>query len=122
MYGKGPISKGFLLTSIVGFIISLYYIYPLNKPWGFTFCLMFVILFISSQISLARGAVDYQYALEKRARRLAEPRVRRELHYVVRNKKAPRLTKTRKKSSKKKAVKKASKKTTKKKPAKKRRR
>ena len=49
-----PLHGSFMITSIVGFIISFLYIYTQlgNKTWGFTFMLFFVLMFIASIISM----------------------------------------------------------------------
>ncbi|MBN1157376.1 hypothetical protein JXA85_07160 [Candidatus Woesearchaeota archaeon] len=61
MAGKilpGPLTSGFLLTSIIGFFVSAFYVYKLTPAWGFTFSVMFLIMFIASMVSLARSSVD----------------------------------------------------------------
>jgi hypothetical protein len=50
-----PLKGGFMITSIVGFLISSYYVYDLSARWGFTFGLFFVLMFISSLISMTYG-------------------------------------------------------------------
>lgn len=52
-----PLSGTFLITAIIGFIISAYFIYDLSEAWGFTFCLFFVLMFIASMISLTKAAI-----------------------------------------------------------------
>ncbi len=49
-----PLHGSFMVTSIVGFIISALYIYNQlgNKTWGFTFMLFFGAMFIASIISM----------------------------------------------------------------------
>ena len=47
-----PLSSGFMLTSSIGFIISIFYVYPASKHWGFTFVLFFVLMFVASLISM----------------------------------------------------------------------
>lgn len=54
-----PLSSGFMLTSIIGFLISMYYIYPQSKTWGFTLALFFMIMLISSLISMAHSPGDW---------------------------------------------------------------
>ena len=52
MYKVAPLPGTFLLTAIVGGIISGTYIYDFDKTWGFTLVLFFVLMFIASIISL----------------------------------------------------------------------
>ncbi|MDP7115804.1 MAG: hypothetical protein QF915_01985 [Candidatus Woesearchaeota archaeon] len=47
-----PLSAGFILTSIVGFLVSIIYVYPLSVNWGFTFTLFFFLMFVAAMISL----------------------------------------------------------------------
>ncbi|KHO50498.1 MAG: hypothetical protein QT04_C0051G0020 [archaeon GW2011_AR11] len=48
-----------MLTSMVGFLISVFFVYGISKSWGFTFGLFFVIMFISSLISMTYAPVDF---------------------------------------------------------------
>ncbi|MBL7054957.1 hypothetical protein ISS05_04335 [Candidatus Woesearchaeota archaeon] len=50
-----PLSGGFMITSIVGFLISAVYVYPQSAAWGFTFGIFFVMMFIASMISMTYG-------------------------------------------------------------------
>ena len=56
-YKVYPLSGTFMITAILGFLISAFYIYDLSEAWGFTFCLFFVLMFIASMISLTYAAV-----------------------------------------------------------------
>jgi len=49
-----PLKGSFMVTAIVGFLISALYVYRQlgNKTWGFTFMLFFVLMFIASIISM----------------------------------------------------------------------
>lgn len=49
-----PVSGVFMLTSILGFlVVTTYTLYGrINLTWGFTFDLIFVIMFIASIVSL----------------------------------------------------------------------
>lgn len=50
-----PLSGGFMISTILGFLISAMYVYPKSETWGFTFMLIFVIMFISAMISMTYG-------------------------------------------------------------------
>jgi len=56
-----PLSGGFMVTSIVGFIVSAVYVYPQNPTWGFTFVLFFILMFIASMISMTYSPVQPKY-------------------------------------------------------------
>jgi len=47
-----PLKSSFMITAIVGFFISVYYVMSLSKTWGFAFALFFVTMFIASLISM----------------------------------------------------------------------
>jgi hypothetical protein len=48
-----PLSSSFMLTSILGFFVSVYFVMQLSTTWGFTFALFFVIMFIASIVSIS---------------------------------------------------------------------
>ena len=50
-----PLSAGFMMTSIIGLLISLLFIMSLSTTWGFTFTLFFIIMFLSSLISMTKA-------------------------------------------------------------------
>jgi hypothetical protein len=52
------LSAGFMLTSIVGFFVSIFFVMKLSDTWGFTLTLFFVLMFISSMISMTKA--DYK--------------------------------------------------------------
>jgi len=53
-YRAVPVSGAFMLTSMLGFlVVTTYTIYGrIDLTWGFTFDLIFVIMFIASIVSL----------------------------------------------------------------------
>ncbi len=61
-----PLSAGFMLTSILGGIISALYIYPLSAPFGFTFFLFFVLMFVASMISMTYAPLDSEFDVKIR--------------------------------------------------------
>jgi len=52
-----PLKGSFMITSIVGFFVSVYYVMSLSKNWGFTFALFFGMMFIASLISMTYAPV-----------------------------------------------------------------
>lgn len=50
-----PLSAGFMLTSIIGFLVSIWLIMDLSTSWGFTFAFFFVIMFLASLISMTKA-------------------------------------------------------------------
>jgi len=49
------LSAGFMLTSIIGFFVAVYFIMKLSTTWGFTFALFFAIMFVASIISMTNA-------------------------------------------------------------------
>jgi uncharacterized membrane protein YoaT (DUF817 family) len=62
-----PLTSGFMLTSIIGFFVSAFYVLKLDITWGFTFCLFFVIMFIASIINLSHIEADDRYGMQELA-------------------------------------------------------
>jgi hypothetical protein len=54
-----PLHSSFMLTAIVGFLVSALFIYQQlgSKTWGFTFMLFFAAMFIASVISMTYAPV-----------------------------------------------------------------
>ena len=66
-----PLSGGFMLTSMVGFLVSAIYVMPQSATWGFTFSTFFVLMFIASMVSMTYGPDSAQLHVgDKRYRNL----------------------------------------------------
>jgi hypothetical protein len=50
-----PLSSGFMATSIIGFFVSIWFVMDYSEPWGFTFMVFFIMLFIASIVSMTRA-------------------------------------------------------------------
>ena len=50
-----PLKASYMVTSILGFLISLYWVYPQSERFGIVFMLVFTLMFIASLISLTKG-------------------------------------------------------------------
>jgi len=61
-----PLSGSYMITSIVGFLISAFYILPNSKNWGFTFVLFFTLMFIASLISMTYAPGDWPLKMERK--------------------------------------------------------
>jgi len=59
------LSAGFMLTSIVGFFIAVFFVWKYSISWGFTFALFFTIMFVASIISMTHADfTDKEYQQE----------------------------------------------------------
>jgi len=62
-----PLTSGFMLTSIIGFFVSAFFVTKISLTWGFTFCLFFVIMFIASIINMSQLEANDRYDLKELA-------------------------------------------------------
>ena len=65
-FNIAPLSGGYMVTSIVGFIISAFYVYPNSRTWGFTFILFFTLMFVASMISMTYSPSDWPLKMERK--------------------------------------------------------
>ncbi len=68
-YRVVPLSAGFMLASILGIIISAIYVYPISSNFGFSFFLLFVLMFIASLISMTLAPIDAHFDVKKERNR-----------------------------------------------------
>lgn len=47
-----PLSGSFMATAVVGFAVSLIFVYKISMAWGMALMIFFVIMFIASIISM----------------------------------------------------------------------
>ena len=59
-----PLSGGYALTCIIGFLISAFYVLPLNKKWGFALLLIFSLMFVASMISMTYAPSDWPLRMD----------------------------------------------------------
>ena len=52
-----PLKGSFMATSIVGFLITTYMVYPKSKDFGIAFMIVFLAMFIASLISMTHAPV-----------------------------------------------------------------
>lgn len=50
-----PLSSGFMLISIIGFLVSVFMVMGWSESWGFTFALVFTLMFIASFVSMTKA-------------------------------------------------------------------
>ncbi len=68
-FNVAPLKGSFVIISIVGFIISAIWVYGRNPAWGFAFCLVFVMMFIASMISMTYGPVGEELHVDERRKK-----------------------------------------------------
>lgn len=52
-----PLKGSFMVTAILGFLISAYWVYPQSISYGVAFMLVFVAMFVASLISMTKAPV-----------------------------------------------------------------
>ena len=50
-----PLKSSFMLTAMLGFLISAYWVFPQSFNFGITFMIVFALMFIASLISMTRA-------------------------------------------------------------------
>ena len=55
-----PLNTTFLVSSIIGFLISTVYLPKFSITWAFAFAFLFFIMFIAAMLSMARATPDAQ--------------------------------------------------------------
>ena len=63
-FNIAPLSGGYMITSIVGFLISAFYVYPSSVKWGFTLVLFFTLMFVAALISMTYAPTDFQLKIK----------------------------------------------------------
>ena len=64
-----PLTNAFMLTSIVGFLISAVVVYKLNQSYGVAFMIIFIAMFIASLISMTYTESGEELLIDKKVHR-----------------------------------------------------
>lgn len=64
MYKVAPLSGSFMLTSMMGFLISAIYVFPRSMSWGFTFGIFFTVMFVASLISMTYAPIEAEWRMD----------------------------------------------------------
>lgn len=52
-----PLPASFMLTAILGFIISAWWVFPMSYNWGLTFLIFFSLMFIAAIIAMTKAPI-----------------------------------------------------------------
>ena len=52
-----PLKSSFMVTAMLGFLISVYWVYPQSSNYGITFIIVFVIMFTAALISMTKAPI-----------------------------------------------------------------
>jgi len=64
-----PLNSAFMLSSILGLLISIFWVAPNSETWGIAFGLVFLIMFISSIVSMTYGPVEAEMKMDGKYRK-----------------------------------------------------
>lgn len=67
-----PLPAGFMLTSLVGILLSIVWVYPQSQSWGLGIGIIFSVMFVSSIISMSYGPSEVELGYYKRVIEKAE--------------------------------------------------
>jgi hypothetical protein len=62
-----PLSSSFMLTSIIGFLVAVFFVWQISETWGFLFALFSVIMFVASVINMSQLEAANRYELQELA-------------------------------------------------------
>ena len=66
-----PLTSSFMLTSIIGFFVAVFFVMRMDMPgaetWGFTFALFFVIMFVASVVNMSHVEAEDKYGMQELA-------------------------------------------------------
>ena len=50
-----PLKGSFMVTSILGILLSYYYVYPVSADFGIACMIIFIMMFIAALVSMAKA-------------------------------------------------------------------
>ena len=68
-FKAAPLSSGFMLASMFGFLFSIIYLSKYSLEWSFAFSFLFFVMFVASFISMINANPDAQLAAIPKKRR-----------------------------------------------------
>jgi len=52
-----PLKGSFMITAMLGFLISAYWVYPQSFNYGLTFMIIFALMFIAALVSMTKAPI-----------------------------------------------------------------
>ena len=65
-YKIAPLSGTFMLTSMIGVLLSLFLMRRISLTWGFAFLLVFIVMFVASLMSIRYANADALYYVDEK--------------------------------------------------------
>jgi len=67
-----PLDSTFMAVSLLGFILSILFVFPESPSWGLAFSIVFFVMLVSSFLSLTLGPVELTKEYLEREKRIEE--------------------------------------------------
>ena len=67
---RQPLTSTFMLASMLGFILSVFVVWPLSLSWGFAFAFLFALFFIASVYNFTHAPDEDVLAVHEPERHL----------------------------------------------------
>ena len=64
-----PLSGTFMIASMLGFIISVFWVYPRWKPYGAAFAIIVIIMFVASIISMTYAPAEQELQIDEKRKK-----------------------------------------------------
>jgi phosphate/sulfate permease len=61
-----PLNSGLMLTSMLGFLLTSFYVWPASKSFGLAFGIVFVGMFIASIVSMTYGPSEVELKMDRK--------------------------------------------------------
>jgi hypothetical protein len=74
---RQPLNSTFMLTSMIGFAAAFFIVWPISKPWGFTFAVTFGLFLLSSIYNFTHAPDEDDLAVHEPHRHLRHYRAYR---------------------------------------------
>jgi len=77
MFKPAPLSSGYMLASMLGFLISVVVIVPISMQWGITLAFIFALMFIASVISMTYAPIEAELEIDYKQKNSREKKKRK---------------------------------------------
>jgi hypothetical protein len=72
VFKPAPLSSGYMLASMLGFLISVMAIVPVSLQWGVTLAFIFALMFIASLISMTFAPIEAELEIDYKQKKARE--------------------------------------------------
>jgi len=73
-FQAAPLSSGYMLASMLGFLIAVIAIVPISLSWGAAIAFIFALMFIASVISMTHAPVEAELEIDHEQKRARQTR------------------------------------------------